>query len=87
MKKSELEAKIIEAAKEIPMEYGEYRLVTNLKKRIAYIMGYEVVTFRNGQWTTKGNNEDWKVFNKVVTGMAKRGIIRMSRNGNCYKVL
>ena len=50
-------------------------------------MGYEVVTFRNGQWTTKGNNEDWKVFNKVVTGMAKRGIIRMSRNGNCYKVL
>ena len=90
MTKKELEKKIIEAAIAEPKQFGEYKLLNNLMKKIAYIMGYEVVTFRDGHWHIRGYGKEtleaMETLRTIVAGMEKRNIIVKSKNGNCYRM-
>lgn len=80
------ELAIIEAAKAVPMYNGYgYKLVDSLYRGIARIMGYEIITFRHGDWKFRNIDERKKTV-EIVKGMAAKGIIKMSKSGMAYKI-
>ena len=83
----ELENKIIESANTVPLYNGYgYRIINDLMRRIARIMKYEIYTYRNGHWSFK-NPEDRERVCKIIEGMENKGIIKVSKSGQAYKVL
>ena len=86
MTKSEKEMAIIKVAIQIPKMYGDYKLIDSLERGIARVMGYEIYTFRNRQWSFK-NDEERKNTNTIIQKMEERKIIKMSKSGQAFKLL
>lgn len=85
MNKAKMEEMIIEAAREIPSTYGEYKLLDCLYRKIARIMGYEISTFYYG-WNFR-KFEDREKARKIISAMEKKGIIKKSKSGMAYKMI
>ena len=80
------EQMIIEAAKNIPSQYGDYKLIDTLYRAVAEIMGYKVATLHHGRWNFS-NTEEHDTARKIIHGMENRGIIRISKSGQAYKMI
>lgn len=84
---TELETRIIEAAKNVPNYNGYgYKLRKSLSREIARIMGYEICTFRYGEWNFKNLDEMEKI-RMIIDGMEAKGIIKKSKSGMAYKMI
>lgn len=79
------EQMIIELARKLPEEYGEYKIINPLCRGIGEIMGYEIHTYHRGAWVFENEDEHAKVV-KIVDGMEKRGIIKISKSGYAFKM-
>ena len=83
---TELERKIIWVANSVPKTYGEYRIIKELFIGIAKVMGYKTFTVVGG-YTHISNPDDHKKVVKIIDGMEKRGIIKLSKSKMAYRVL
>lgn len=82
---TELERKIIGVANSVPKTYGEYRIISELFIGIAKVMGYKTFTVMGG-YTHISNPDDHKKVVRIIDGMEKKGIIKLSKSKMAYKV-
>jgi hypothetical protein len=81
-----LENEIIEAVRNIPFAgYGEYKLMNDLYRTIARVMGYQITTTYY-RWNFR-NYEDHEKVRKIIAGMEKKGIIKKSKSGQAFMMI